>query len=305
MEIAPKITFFSTSLRSCVGLFLFLGAFPLEANRRKKITSIPAQNPLATHTHHPLPVPIFIIPLVLEQRRRLNFQRRNLSELGTQITAVDFSLSNFQESVANAEFQGCTLSCTNFIRAELSGTFYNSIAQHTSFAHARCSSLFAEDTDFSHSDFSYLKTSEGSEYIRCTFFKCRFQKANLSGSTFSCSTFDSADLTQTFFRESLFEQCSFRGADLSKAEFINVDCSEADFTEANLSFIKLKNTNFRESSLINTNLGGAIFLNSDLRGADLTGAYLEDTSFLGTLIDKETKGNISLMIQYGAHFIKD
>jgi hypothetical protein len=298
-----------------ITLLGFLCTPLVQATRVKKISILAREN-ILTGVTDTAPAHLPLLPTPLEENQigrqqfisrmtHLNLRKRKSSREKKKVKNHDFSFSDFQDSVFDTEFKECTLSFSSFIGATLTGTLQQSTVHHTLFREADFSNLYAHNSNFSHSSFSYLKSCQGAEFLGCVFDNCQFIKANLSKSVFCRSTFKKANLSHAFLGESLFEHVCFQNANLEHANLTNTDCASADFKNANLSKAILENTNLSESTLKKADLSGAIFFKTDLRGADLSDAILDGTSFLDALINKDTQGNISLMLACGARFVEE
>ena len=315
-------------LTTTMTLFILFSSLSLEAGRMKRVKTVnlPAENGAPANTEGILPAPVLPTePLTVmeedgelvihrsEHRRRTHgqWQGRDPSlEMGTrEHYRANVSFSSFQGATFSRPFcfRKCTLSSTNFIGTALcpNSQFIESTILRATFDHATLSELYAANTDFSHSHFRYLKNFHGAECIDCTFFKCQFSRANLSEALFDHSTFKQATFMHAILTNSSFDETSFIHADLSHAQLSHSSFVDADLSHANLSHALLKKTDLLGAKLINANLSEAIFWETDLRGADLTNALIERTSFLGALINTDTKGDIATLIAFGARFVED
>ena len=335
MKKTVENSFLPHAFSYCLVLLALFPTVSLEAGQMKKINYLGTVNPAPAQIAFPplpilptapplLPLPQLALPThppllnndpqsndgnfltqrALKKRTHLNLQDKIFEETIRRIR-FNYSFSNFKGTTFDTEFKKCVLSSVSFIEATLKGRFIKSKIQRSLFKRANLSNLYAEDTDFSHSSFSYLQSCHGAEYLGCTFFMCQFIKANLSKSVFSRSTFKEANFTHALLTESIFDQTDFSYANLNNANLSYSNFSNVDFTHANLSHATLRNTDLLEANLSHANLSGTVFFKSDLRGANLTNALLDGTSFLDALINKDTKGDITSMIAFGAHFVEE
>ena len=107
----------------------------------------------------------------------------------------------------------------------------------------------------------------------CDFTEVTGHGSFFEGTVFYNCVFNYADLTRWQFTDCNFVNCKFLGAtlsgcDFSKSQFVKCDFTGADLSDCDFNYARLKKTN-----LSDTDMRGAILLWADLRGAILDGSW--------------------------------
>ncbi|WP_336973071.1 pentapeptide repeat-containing protein [Sphingobium aromaticiconvertens] len=161
-------------------------------------------------------------------------------------------------------------------------------------------------------------TLTGARIDQSRWLTCRGAFANFSGADLSESLFQSSDFNNAVFRRSIltstsFLRCKLTGADLSDARAMDVGFSETllisaklpgfsfrkrtlnkvDFSQADLRKCDFRATQFDDCSLRDAHMVDCRFEDADLRGADLGGLRLIDARlFRGATISRAQAGQL-------------
>lgn len=245
------------------------------------------------------------------------------------------------------DLTGANLGETKLVRTDLSDAILDdtvlmkSVLDGARLHGARLSNTDFLEVTFTEADFSHAETTQalflqtdlrGVGFVGARLVEARFLQVDLRGVDFTGAVLDKAQLLQCqadgaiftgasmvgagLVHESSFLECSFSGADLTRANLHDSplngsDLSGATLDGANLIKTDLRGANLhritaREALMMRTRLEGAdmrgadllgvIAQRADLRGADLTGSNLSRGDVSLAFFDGDTKVDEALLI---------
>lgn len=248
---------------------------------------------------------------------KVNFRGANLSKVNlTPTTTIDCDLpradvSNFlsqnkylnrlravnignhQITFNNNDLRGANLSGMNvignnsypekavFLNTKLDGVKALNITDQVG--------MFFINSDAKRSNFSNLRNSKNSRYVRFYIVTSNWAGANLSkvessiyafGSKLDKVNFSNSKISWLY--DSSAPNSNFMGSNLSKANISNSTFDGSNFQSANLSGATLTNSSFSNSDFSNSNLSGADLRGADMSGVNFEGANLEDVKLENT-----------------------
>lgn len=155
-------------------------------------------------------------------------------------------------------------------------------------------------SDFSYSDFR-VGNLESAKFNKATLIFCRFDQAslfflkadnalfdnssfkgaNLLGMYGNGSSFKYCDFSKAVMQDALFAEANFSGSKAIKANFNRAVLVEARFDSADLSYSTFIKASLQRSSFVNARIHNADFHEANLLDADFSGADLKGCEFLG------------------------
>lgn len=236
------------------------------------------------------------VAVSLHLGRKINSDFINLKLTDTEIEYQDFSNIKFK----NVDFSNARLFGNKIANTKIEDTSFND----GSILHTKLDGAHVTNVNF---DNAYIDkaTKKGAEKA------IPFEEANFINSTFENSSFVKARVILPIINSKI-KNCSFNQASFESGygdgELIIMDdvtVENSDFRGVRISHNSFKFGTIKNASFKNVDFEGAL-IKAELLNVDLSGAQLDQASFLGSMFDCETKWPKSYNpIEHGASPIEE
>ena len=231
----------------------------------------------------------------------VNFSFANCTEMqcqGAQLIDSDFREAHCEGMIAldatltAAEFTGSCLKNSSFMNADLSGSdFFNIEIERCTFLNANLAMTRWHRVNAANSALYNTKMQ------LVSMVDCKFKKVQFAGET---------SFTGSTLRETLFEECGFRGLagcnlDLTESSFIGCDLGQVAMPDSKMNNVIISGCHADGADFSNGSLKGSTFTMSQFAETDFSNCELDGVNFyesdvlLSNLSNTEYKGALNLM----------